>query len=131
MKKLGWLIAILLILSVVGHFVIAKDYDNKPGWQHKDGMIELESGFHTLGKWPFITHVSSDELGVLIEYDNHYDVRHYKQVKIPEGYVGVLTQKWDGVVKKKPMYPGLYKINLDLYKVTLVDTQNREFVYSD
>ena len=69
-------------------------------------------------------------LGLLISIAYYHLIIDVKNVKIPIGHVGVLTTK-DGVVEPEPLLPGKYKINLNRYTVTLVNTEPQVYIMGE
>lgn len=112
---LGLLIAIAYYHTVV----VGRDIPD-------ENRSSLQPGLHLLDKRPFIVKVDFNELGIMTEYAWHYEINYYPQVMIPVGHVGVLTDS-KGMVDPEPLPPGIHKLNLDLYDVTIVNTEKQEW----
>lgn len=87
----------------------------------------LDPGYHLVDKWPFIVTVPVGKIGVLRDGGYYYHVRYYNHITIPQGYVGIV-ESCKGI-NSKTLSPGIYKINLDMYKVSLVDTTPKTYTW--
>jgi len=78
----------------------------------------LDPGFHLVSDFPYILVVKHGTVGI----QNEDGITIAPDIEIPEGSVGVITNKKDGYVHMKALPPGRYKINPDLYKVDEIFT---------
>lgn len=90
----------------------------------------LQPGFHIIELFPFITVVPERKVGVIWRSaSGSKSFTKHPATEIPEGYVGVLTDRQTGVVQSKPLLPGTYYLNPKLYKVDEVFIGKQTYYY--
>lgn len=87
----------------------------------------ITPGFHFKSLFPFIHHVSEDEVAMI--YDRTGEIVYYPVTNIPNGHVGVLTERTTGIVQPKILEPGVHRINPEMYDVSEVYTGKQTWKY--
>ncbi len=95
----------------------------------ENNVTNLDPGHHFIGKVPFYINVPPHNYAILTERSWYYDTRVQPQVVIPKDHVGVLTRDDGVVVRPDTLEPGIYKINLAEYTVTLFKTKPQTYMF--
>lgn len=117
-KQKSNLVSILIVLAVVAVTIVAV-YSSVVTVAYKDvGIVyKLYGDEHGLQEKVLIPGVHISPLYGLLN-----DIYYVDPVKIPMGYVGVVTRN-DGVfIDSAKLGPGIYRINTHMFNVRLVDT---------
>ena len=113
----GTLITVIFLFCVLFVFTYMIATTQKEGI---NAVTSLNPGSHFVDRPPFIINVDHNEVAIITKYFWYYDITYHKVTVIPEGHLGFRFSKKGGLpVEVKILYPGIYRIDLDKYRVDL------------
>lgn len=116
-NKRGTWVTVIFLLCVLFVFVYMIATTQEEGINE---VTSLNPGSHFVDRPPFIINVDHNEVAILTKHFWYYDVEYHKVTVIPEGHLGFRFSKKGGLpVEVKILYPGIYRIDLDKYRVAL------------
>ena len=97
-----------------------------------NNVTSLCPGSHFVDRVPFIVNVDRNEVAILTKHFWYYDIEYHKVTVISRGYLGLRYTNKNGIwCIHEILQPGIYRIDLDKYKVNLFKMDPQTFKFGN